>query len=151
MEIRSSVCALIRDNNRVLTIKKQSDEDFFYILPGGGQEFGETLIEALQREVREEVGASIRNNLLLCVREYIGKNHEHFRRDKNIHIASHIFLCEIDEEDKYIQKPDEDQVGCEWISIDELENYNFYPRGLIEIIKAKNGTNLCETYIGDIN
>lgn len=59
--IRSSVCAMITRNNEILTIKKQEEENaIIFIMPGGGQEFGETLLEALRREVREEVGASIK-------------------------------------------------------------------------------------------
>ncbi len=43
MKIRSSVNALIIEDSKVLTIKKIDGENFEYILPGGGQEFGETL------------------------------------------------------------------------------------------------------------
>ncbi|WP_168124030.1 NUDIX domain-containing protein [Paenibacillus sp. HB172176] len=151
MKIRSSVCALIIRNNQILTIKKQEDEVIEYIMPGGGQEFGETLLEALHREVREEVGASIMNAKLIFVREYIGKNHENADRDKGLHIVNHIFSCEIEEENKYELEPDPDQIGIEWINIDELEKYKFYPKDLIEELKKIDGSKGNETYIGDIN
>jgi 8-oxo-dGTP diphosphatase len=151
MKIRSSVNALIIEDNRVLTIKKQDKDIFEYILPGGGQEFGETLIDALHREVREEVGSSIKNTKLVFVREYIGKNHEHSERDKSLHIISHIFTCDIEEENKYQLEPDPDQIGLEWIEIKELKNYNFYPKDFIAILMELNAEKRNETYIGDIN
>ncbi|QYR23473.1 NUDIX domain-containing protein [Paenibacillus sp. sptzw28] len=151
MKMRSSVCALIIRDNHVLTIKKHDKDISEYILPGGGQEFGETLADALRREVREEVGASINNIRLLFVREYIGKNHEHSIRDKEIHVISHIFTCDLDEEGKYPLEPDDDQVGMEWINIEELKDYNFYPKELIKLLKKDNLENPKEIYIGDIN
>lgn len=151
MNIRSSVCALIMKDDHILTIKKQDKDIIEYILPGGGQEFGETLIDALHREVREEVGASIKNIKLLYVRKYIGKNHEHSERDKGLHIVNHIFLCEIEEENKYQLEPDHDQVGIEWIRIGDLARYNFYPKELIMHLIKIDIKKSFETYIGDIN
>ena len=45
----------------------------FYLLPGGGQNHGETLKECLIRECYEELGVHVRVQKLLCTREYIGK------------------------------------------------------------------------------
>lgn len=151
MKIRSSVCALIIKDNRVLTIKKRDEDIVEYILPGGGQEFGETLLDALHREVQEEVGASIKNTKLLFVREYIGRNHEHFERDSNLHIVNHIFSCEIDEENRYQLEPDHDQVGIEWIKIEDLQKYNFYPKELMIHLNKLDMKTSFEAYIGDIN
>ncbi|KOY16782.1 NUDIX domain-containing protein [Paenibacillus xylanivorans] len=151
MKIRSSVCALIIKDDQILTIKKQDKDKFEYILPGGGQEFGETLLDALHREVREEVGAGIKNTRLLFVREYIGKNHEHSERDEGLHIVSHMFSCEIEEENKYQLELDHDQVGVEWIKIGEQPNYNFYPKELITHLKKLDIERSFETYIGDVN
>lgn len=151
MQIRSSVCALIIRDNQILTIKKQAGNAIEFIMPGGGQEFGETLLEAIRREISEEVGASIKNEKLIFVREYIGENHEHAERDKGLHIVNHIFSCELEEENKYQLEPDPDQIGIEWLKIDELERYNFYPKDLITELKKFNTSTKVETYVGDIN
>jgi 8-oxo-dGTP diphosphatase len=108
-------------------------------------------LEALQREVREEIGSSIINTKLIFVREYIGKNHENSERDNELHIISHIFSCDIEEENKYQLEPDPDQVGIEWIKINELRNYNFYPKDFVEYLFELDIEKLNETYIGDIN
>lgn len=151
MGIRSSVKAIIFKDNKILTIKKRDKEGEIYILPGGGQEFGETLIEAIRREVKEEVGSSICNENLVFVREYIGKNHEFKDRDKNIHIVDHIFLCSIQKEDIYELQPDEDQIGFEWINVNELGTYKFYPKELINRIKNLGDDIKNNIYTGDLN
>lgn len=71
--------------------------------------------------------------------------------DKQLHIVNHIFSCEIEEERKYQLEPDLDQIGIEWLKIDELEAYNFYPKDLIRELKNINASTTTGTYVGDIN
>lgn len=73
MKIRSSVQAIIIHEGKLLTLKKYDYNKFMNILPGGGQEPGETLKEAVIRECREEIGVKVEVNELLFVSEYIGK------------------------------------------------------------------------------
>jgi 8-oxo-dGTP diphosphatase len=72
--IRNSGKAIIVEDGRLLTIKNQDDEGFFYILPGGGQHPGETLTSAVVRECREEVSVDVTVGDMVCMRECIGKN-----------------------------------------------------------------------------
>jgi len=65
----------------------------FYVLPGGGQDFAETLHETLTRECMEEIGAKIEIGNLVCVREYIGRNHEFAAVDNCVHQVDFMFLC----------------------------------------------------------
>lgn len=63
MQPRIRVAALLRRDERVLLIRHEKDGREYWLLPGGGVEAGETLIEALQREITEELG--IAEDLLL--------------------------------------------------------------------------------------
>ena len=51
------------------------DEEDYWVLPGGRVEFGETSIEALKREMREELGQEIEvGRLLWIVESFLEEN-----------------------------------------------------------------------------
>jgi ADP-ribose pyrophosphatase YjhB (NUDIX family) len=52
------VCALLRREERTLLVRQEKGGDTYWMLPGGGVHYGETLTEALQRELAEECGIS---------------------------------------------------------------------------------------------
>ena len=53
---RIRVSALLRRRERILLCKQEKPGKEYWLLPGGGVEAGESLIAALHRELREEVG-----------------------------------------------------------------------------------------------
>jgi 8-oxo-dGTP diphosphatase len=55
MALRARVCAAIIRNDQILMVFHEHGDRSFWTLPGGGVEDGETLEEAVLREVREEV------------------------------------------------------------------------------------------------
>ena len=85
------VKAIIMREQQLLTIVKQYPEGLAHILPGGKQEFGETLELAIQRECREELGVDVTVEQLLFVREYIGKQHQFAMLDHDVHIVDILF------------------------------------------------------------
>jgi 8-oxo-dGTP diphosphatase len=55
-EPRVRVAALIRWHERVLLCRQEKPGKEYWLLPGGGVDGGETIEEALQRELGEELG-----------------------------------------------------------------------------------------------
>ncbi|MBP2241547.1 ADP-ribose pyrophosphatase YjhB (NUDIX family) [Cytobacillus eiseniae] len=154
MAIRNSAKALIVQENKLLAIKKQDKEGYYFILPGGGQEHGENLHETLKRECIEEINADVEIGDLLFIREYIGKNHEHFAFDSAIHQTEYMFLCKVIEGSKEIGNgtvPDDGQIGVEWLPLSELLNFRVYPQSMREYLLDYIAGKQTPVYLGDVN
>lgn len=70
VKIRVVVLGLIRSGDRIFVSEGEDPEkkDIFYRALGGGVEFGERSIDALQREFREEIQAELTNiKYLACL------------------------------------------------------------------------------------
>src|SRR5215468_1771700 len=64
-QFRVAVSALLFDEHRVLLIHRRDID--WWSLPGGGMELGETVEEAVKREVREETGLEVEVEQLVGV------------------------------------------------------------------------------------
>ncbi|HWO77419.1 MAG TPA: NUDIX domain-containing protein [Bacillus sp. (in: firmicutes)] len=154
MNIRNSAKAIIIIDDKVLLTKNMDDEGYFYLFPGGGQEFGETIHQALIRECIEEIGDLVEIGELLHIREYIGKNHEHSSFDMYVHQVEYYFVCNLKNglsSFKVPTNPDSHQVGVEWVQIKDLLEYRIYPKELRKYIIKYVQNEKYPVYLGDIN
>ena len=150
--IRNSAKAIIIRDGCLLLIRNRDEEGDWHMLPGGGQNHGETLREALLRECQEEIGVPVQIGELRLVREYIGKNHEFAGQDAETHQVEFMFECRIDAASAPAtgKSPDVHQTGVAWIPLTELQACRLYPRVLCEILK--NGlTGPPIRYLDDVN
>jgi 8-oxo-dGTP diphosphatase len=131
--VRNAAKAIIIKDNALLAVKYEDEGGVYFALPGGGQLHGETIVEAIHREIQEELEIAVRNHGLRFIREYIGKYGESAWRDAGFHQVEFIFECEIegDTEPRMGTHGDHSQVGIAWIPLDELDQVRFYPRKLI--------------------
>jgi len=56
IEPRIRVSAVLRREGRILLIRQEKPGREYWLLPGGGVNMGETLLQAVQRELSEECG-----------------------------------------------------------------------------------------------
>lgn len=150
--IRSAARAVIIQNGKLLAIKMRDGRGVYYILPGGGQNAGETLVQALQRECMEEVGLNVTVDRLLYVREYIGRNHSFAKRHHAFHQVEHVFLCQAEHAHNAGpgNETDNHQIGVSWLSLDNMDNIRFYPECLKPYFSGGQ-LNFPQTYLGDCN
>ena len=152
---RSSVAAVIIDDENLFVVKKRDKKGIVSSFPTAGQELGETLVQALQREALEEVGCEIVVGPLLWVREYIGKHHENADLESDVHVVCHLFSCTISEFSRTFEgkAPDADQEGIEWLPLERLATYRFYPQTLIpSLLEQGQGIpSSAPLYVGDVN
>lgn len=133
---RNSVKAVIlRDGAILLTVNRDQWGEFL-LLPGGGQEFGESMAEALVRECREELGCEVLVGDLLGARDYIGARHEFAAYDAHMHQVEIIFSAELSPGaiPRHGDLPDDQgdwaQTGVEWVPLADLPHRRIYPAAL---------------------
>lgn len=150
--IRNSAKAIILHEGKLLAIRKKSNAEEYYVLPGGGQEREETLADAVKRECMEETGVDVEVHDLLFIREYIGKNHEFAEFDSDLHQVEFFFHCTVKNPHGAGNgaEPDRNQVGIAWLSVADIESTRLYPKGLRTHIAGINRGER-RVYLGDIN
>jgi ADP-ribose pyrophosphatase YjhB (NUDIX family) len=151
MTVGTSAKAIIVEDGRLLTLRKERAGRSYYVLPGGSQRHGETLSEAVAREVREEVGARIEVGRLLHVRDYVARRHEFADQTPGLHRIELFFACRLLEPADLSggPAPDRRQVGVEWMPLDALAEAPFYPQALIPILQGEWPD--APVYLGDVN
>jgi 8-oxo-dGTP pyrophosphatase MutT (NUDIX family) len=154
-KFRNSIKAVIIRDGRVLVTVNRDHLGQFLLLPGGGQDFGETMAQALQRECREELGCAIVVGDLLGIREYIGAHHEFAAVDSGMHQVEIMFACEIAPgcEPRYGDLADDEgdwaQTGVAWVPLTELSRHRIYPSALREWLPTLPEPE--KRYLGDVN
>lgn len=127
--IRSSTI-VIKDNQVLLVGSKYMEEEF-YLFPGGGIEFGETIEETAIRETIEETGVKVEIKELFHIHEYI------YKKDWNKRSVTFFFLAEPIE----ISQPETNDGGkiteVKWIPLEELDNYDIKPKRIVKLLKNK--------------
>ncbi|RWX57359.1 NUDIX domain-containing protein [Photobacterium chitinilyticum] len=135
---RLSVRAVFYNQDHILLCKHYDERGFWYITPGGGVEYGETLVDAFHRELMEEVGLQAHMGDVLCIRDLISN------RYPTPYLPEHFHQLEIFVEGKspiFVGKPsnlDPAQIGYEWVPLDELDNILFFPTELVAVFKKRN-------------
>jgi 8-oxo-dGTP diphosphatase len=126
--IRVSVnAAIVRDGAIVLVEFDDEQSGLHYNLPGGGVEVGESLHEALRREVREETCAEVDVGHFLLVWEYVPG--QYAGRYGPVQKLGLVFACTLREGSmpRLPEKPDADQTGVRWVQLDDLPQTPLLP------------------------
>ena len=129
------VCGIITHNNKILAMHDQRSP--YYYLPGGRVQLGETVEEAVLREIREEleIDAKIVRPLWF--------NQGFFTEDvtgEQFHEICLYFLMDISRTDllsrgeQFVLNESNQRHTFEWLDFDRLKDEYFYPTFLREKI-----------------
>lgn len=122
MNVRVRVGVIIIKNNHILLVEHQKDGASYWLIPGGGLDFGETVAECAKREVREETNLEIQLGRFLFSSESIAP-------DGSRHVLNLFFLGYADDENlPSLQVGDEERLkSVSFVAIDELSNIELHP------------------------
>lgn len=119
---RNASRAIIIKNDHILILKSDNDE---VKLPGGGLDKGETFIEALIREVREETGYEIHKFYEFGIIDTFTKRKEN--QDKIFSMRSKYFLVEVNDVPSITNFQGyeiDEHFQTAWMKLDELIRIN---------------------------
>jgi ADP-ribose pyrophosphatase YjhB (NUDIX family) len=137
--IRNGVRAVIvRDGQLLLIRKEYEDGSERHVLPGGSQDSGETLSDALQRECLEEIGTEVTIRGLLYLADFFKpRDTQPITYRQQVEFLMH---CEVPQE--YVphngHRPDKHQASVVWVSAGQLPALNLFPSELLRLFGDLN-------------
>lgn len=130
------LAAIERDGKFLLTLRNHYEDpkSVFHNkwqLPGGKVEFGESVEDALIREIKEELNTDIKT------RRLFPKIYDKMR--KNTHYIFFCFICEIDVKAKVVLN--REATRYDWFTLTQIRKLEFLPftDEVIQDILASNG------------
>ena len=116
---RIRVGAIIADGAKLLLVRHEKEGRSYWMPPGGGVEWGESLDAALRRELFEETGLEIEVGSLLAVKDSIAPGDAR-------HIVHLLFRCTVtDGALRHSQDPRVAMVA--WVPVTDLTPDDFFP------------------------
>jgi ADP-ribose pyrophosphatase YjhB (NUDIX family) len=146
--IRNAARAVIVRDAQILLLRKQGGgQGERYALPGGAQNLGETLAQALDRECQEEIGTAVEIVRLLHIADYfkLRDTEPPSRRQ----LLEFLFDCTVPSgyTPRNGHRPDKHQVEVVWMPLDDLPAVNLQPRSLSAYL---GGDRDAAVYLGEI-
>ena len=123
----SARAAIVRNDTIVLIEYDDEKAGKHFNLPGGGVNEGESLHDAVKREVFEETCMHVTVGRLVLAYEYVPAQHD--AKYGTQHSIGFIFICEplAGEEPQLPVVPDENQIASRWVPFAELTNELLIP------------------------
>ena len=139
---RVRVAGILIEDDRILLIEHTKNNKKFWLVPGGGVDWGESAAEALIREFKEETSLDIEVEKFLFISETIAP-------DKQKHVINLYFKIKKAEDSSNIMKLVEEEIltDLRFIPEDEIKNIKLYPNIKEKLIKLLNKENI-EPYLG---
>ena len=123
LSIRPAVKGVIIRENKILLVRVWDGYDF----PGGGIKLGETIEEALKREIKEETGYDIAPGRLLTGADAFYKI---FHKEKFVQSILLYYACTITGSELstalFTEKEKEFMKKAEWIELSKIKDITFY-------------------------
>ena len=125
---RVRVAVVVVRGDRLLLVRHRKGERTYWLLPGGGLDYGETIEDCARREVLEETGLSIEVKKFLFLSEAIAP-------DKSRHIVNLYVLGAA--MGGSLTTPEEDAIEeVAWVPFAEIKGLTMYPAIADQLLAA---------------
>jgi len=122
--LRTALIA-IDDSGRALLLQHTREHGVYWVFPGGGVDPGETLEDALRREVQEELSVSCRIDRLVAIGELIQANR---------HVVDFFYTGGIESGADLIIQSEEGITDAGWFSREEISGMRVLPPEIVNIL-----------------
>ena len=130
---RIRVAGILIEDNKILLIQHHKNDKKYWLIPGGGNDWGETTKEALIREYKEETNMDIEVDEFLFFSETISP-------DKKRHVLNLFYKIHRNNKNNSIIKLGEEAVltDLKFVTKEELETMTIYPNIKENLLKLMN-------------
>lgn len=130
---RVRVAGILIENERILLIEHSKNDKKYWLVPGGGVDWGESTAESLIREYKEETNLDIEVESFLFLSETIAP-------DKEKHVINLYFKIRRKDASKENLKLGNEEMltDLKFFEKEEIKNIKLYPNIKEQIIKLLN-------------
>jgi 8-oxo-dGTP diphosphatase len=142
MPIRVAVSGVVLRDGEVLQVEFDDESGLHYNFPGGGVNAGETLEQALHREIEEETALRVTVDRLLLVLESVDSRNTNLVNGRLTpwNELRFFFLCTpVDgSEARLPDHPDANETAVRWFLLEQLSQINVLPQIGRELMERLN-------------
>lgn len=133
--VKVAVSAVVQDNQGRILLIRRSDNGK-YSIPGGGLEAGETVAQAVVREVREETGIEA------DVTDLVGvfSNPDHVIAYDDGEVRQEFSVCFRAKPIGGAPRLSDESTAVEWVPLEQLRELDIHPSIMLRIRKGLEGT-----------
>ncbi len=138
---RIRIAGILIKDKKILFIKHRKDNNEYWLLPGGGLDYGETFQEGLKREFIEETNLIVKVKDMAFISESIAP-------DLKRHIVNIYFIVEYE---RGILRVGEEDILQEvkYLSKEDIMESTIYPNIKEELVKLLDDEKGCIKYLGN--
>ena len=134
------VAAVVVEDGRILLARHEKRGETYWVLPGGALEEGETLAQAVVRELREETGLVVTVGRLL----FLSDGYRPEAEEVNVTFAAEV----VGEVSAWEPPGDTSLRGVRWFAPEELADLDFRPRFKDELLEYLRTGAVRTCYLG---
>ena len=141
---RIRVAGILIEDDKSLLIQHKKNDKKYWLIPGGGNDWGESTKEAVIREYKEETNLDIKVDKFLFFSETISP-------DKSRHVLNLFYSVHRENRDDKVMRLGHEAVlaDLKFFGKDEIKKLTIYPNIKDNLIKIMNGEKV-EDYLGNL-